>query len=271
MRKQLLTIGQLALNDLPGLRRAVLALGRQYGGDWRKYGRKFVRFLDTLQPSFSVFREGNGKLPFYHFVTLPIITCPGYGACAAWCYSFRAWRHPQAFFRQLGNTVLMRHHRRIVTQAFSVLPADIILRLYVDGDFDSLRTLKFWMKLLRTRPDIAAYGYSKSWDIFLEYDKHNGWPTNYMLNISGGSRYGKDKEQAMLALECTRDRFEAFKVSTRLKANPTQHRRELRQAAKEAGFDRAFICPGKCGGCANGKHACGSSKFNGVPIIIGIH
>ena len=36
--------------------------------------------------------DGNGKLPFYCFSSLPGVTCPGAGSCLDWCYSFKAWR-----------------------------------------------------------------------------------------------------------------------------------------------------------------------------------
>ena len=43
--------------------------------------------------------------------------CPGAGSCVDWCYSLRAWRNPQAFFRQLQNTLLMLHCRRAIARA----------------------------------------------------------------------------------------------------------------------------------------------------------
>jgi hypothetical protein len=271
MKKQLLDIGQLAINDLPALRAAVIALGHERGGDWKRYGDKFVAFLDTGDTQFTVYMKGNSKLPFYAFSALPIITCPGVGACGDWCYSFKAWRYPAAYFRQLQNTVLILHQRETLARQFAKLPAGVVFRLYVDGDIDSLRTLGFWMELLRTRPDVAAYGYSKSWPLFLSYAASNKFPPNYKLNLSGGGRYGEDYKRAMLALDCVRGEFVAFKVATRQKANPTQYRRDVAQAAKAAGHERVFVCPGKCGECANGAHACGSAKFAGVAVAIGIH
>ena len=102
-----------------------------------------------------------------------------------------------------------------------------VVRLYVDGDFDSLETLEFWMHICERYPQMRFYGYSKSWDIFLAYDKkHNGkWPANYLLNLSNGSFYERmDTPKGdpnnpynkimdrMLALGCTRGRFVAVRM-----------------------------------------------------------
>lgn len=78
--------------DLLSLARAFLALGKgKIAPKWRT--------------PFKVFKlKGNTKLPFATFSTLPIVTCPGAGECADWCYSFTAWRYPAAFARQLQNT-----------------------------------------------------------------------------------------------------------------------------------------------------------------------
>ena len=37
--------------------------------------------------------DGNSKLPFAAFSSLPGVTCPGAGDCLKWCYSFRSWRY----------------------------------------------------------------------------------------------------------------------------------------------------------------------------------
>ena len=61
--------------------------------------------------------DGNSKLPFIAYSELPMSTCPGAGDCGVyqkdassgsivgWCYSFKAWRYPDAFKRQFLNTL----------------------------------------------------------------------------------------------------------------------------------------------------------------------
>ena len=242
-------------------------------GTWGYYGIKFADWLDNTdnKPNCTIFQKGNSKLPFYAFSAFPIVTCIGMGACGDWCYSLKAWRYPTAYFRQAYNTVMIREQSRHIAEAWHKLPKGATVRLYVDGDIDSTRTLAFWMELLRARPDVKAYGYSKSWPLFLAYAKANNFPANYKLNLSGGSRYNGEYLQAMQRLDCVRGEFVAFKVPTKQKENATRYRREVAHAAKDAGHGKVFVCPGKCGECARGKHACGSDKFDGVTVAIGIH
>jgi len=113
-------LARLALaNDLPGLSKAIdLIPGDPSKVNTTKYfATRFLEwFLDRSGPvPFSVFMaQGNSKLPFYAFSSLPGFDCPGAGACLygdndftpdnfgkGWCYSFKGWRYPAAFFRQL--------------------------------------------------------------------------------------------------------------------------------------------------------------------------
>lgn len=77
------------------------------------------RFEKTpLGVRFGVLKaDGNSKLPFIAYSELPMATCPGAGACGVqmkdaqtgavvgWCYSFKAWRYPDAFARQFLNSL----------------------------------------------------------------------------------------------------------------------------------------------------------------------
>ena len=247
---------------------------------WMDNWIKFEEFLYTGIPQFKIFTKGNGKLPFYSFSSLPGVTCPGAGDCLKFCYSFRSWRYPAAFFRQIQNTILLmsdtgREHLRL---EFNKLKPNHDFRLYVDGDFDSLETMKFWMDLLKSRPDIRAYGYSKSWELFLQYDKLYTFPDNYQLNLSSGSIYQNNKTilNQLSKLPVYRGEFIALpseKMPNILEDRPsfTAWAKQLRQRAKLYGIKKAWVCPGKCGNCTPTGHACGSKRFKNVPIIIGIH
>ena len=271
------------------------------------YG-KFAKFMTTGQAQFTIIAKGNGKLPFWSFSVLPGFTCPGAGDCLViklaaavsvghkstktkdgWCYSFKAWRYPAAFFRQLQNTILLDSTagRQQIMAAFQQLPHGSDYRHLVDGDFRDSGHMSFAFRMLMSRPDINAYGYSKSWPLFLEWAAAGKpIPSNYVLNLSGGSKYGDDMAAKMRqlvnvdGLPVVRDSFLALPVSHKmpkggkLDAKWQLWAAELRQTAKLAGMDRVWICPGKCGDCAGGKgvnvHACGSLRFN-MPVIIGIH
>ena len=249
-------------------------------GSWAYHSRKFARFVRTGTPEYSMFTKGNSKLPFWAFSSLPAFTCPGAGECLNFCYSFNAWRYPAALFRQLQNALLIRWQSEHLTNAFKALPYGQTVRLYVDGDLDTNKTLEFWFDLLNTRPDLQAYGYSKSWEIFLAHHFINGleFPSNYMLNLSSGSKYGPAVRKQMQKLPITRGEFVALKASHKMPNRETDPAKwhkwavELKTTAKAKGYEKAFVCPGKCWACLpNGKHACGSDSFRGVPILIGIH
>jgi hypothetical protein len=255
--------------------------------------------MDAGNLPHSVFAmNGNVKLPFVAFSTLPIVTCPGAGACAgidapggapdlkkAFCYSLRAWRYPAAFLRQCMNTLLLRFNRRAVIDAFRALPENITFRLYVDGDFDSAGTAIFWFNLIRQRPDVDAYGYSKSWSI-IESVAHMV-PPNYTLNLSSGGLYDSaGNRERMRGYGFVRGDFIALKIEGDFargfaRYSDPEYHRATRAAAAAAGLGKVFSCPGDCGGCSGAGHACGATRPAGgdargafimpLPIVIGIH
>lgn len=268
-------------------------------GAWKYFLARFAAALDSGALPHSIFAtEGNVKLPFVSFSTLPIVTCPGAGACAgitkrdgapnlrkAFCYSLRAWRYPAAFLRQCMNTLLLRFNRRAIIDAFAALPQGVTFRLYVDGDFDSESTALFWFNLLRQRQDIACYGYSKSWRILESLAPRI--PPNYILNLSsGGIDDTPEYRQRMRGMPMTRGDFIALPVEGDFArgfaryADPEYHR-AVRAAAAAAGLGRVFSCPGTCGTCTGKGHACGAvleapaappRRFvMPLPIVIGIH
>lgn len=252
-------------------------------GTWENVVSKLVLLADELvvKPAFSIFNEnGNVKLPFAAFSSMAILDCAGYGDCGKWCYSKSAWRHPNAWGGQVANSMLLRTDagRKLIADAFSKLKSPI-LRLYVDGDFYSKENLQFWMDLIKTRPDIEVYGYSKSWVEFIAL-KLSGYtfPTNYMLNLSSGSRHDDTLRGIMMQLPITRGEFIAVSVEQRhMKSKAYQSKRnaghaEYAKDVRQAAGKRVFVCAGKCGDCLpDGSHACGSSRMMGVTIAIGVH
>lgn len=274
-------------------------------GTWKYFLIRFAAALENGALPHDIFAaEGNVKLPFVAFSTLPVVTCPGAGACAgidkrggapnlrrAFCYSLRAWRYPAAFLRQCMNTLLLRFNRRAVIDAFKALPQGVTFRLYVDGDFDSESTALFWFNLLRQRPDIACYGYSKSWHIIESLAAHV--PSNYALNLSSGGIDDNDAafRERLRALPFVRGDFLALPVEGdfargfKRYSDPAYHR-AVRAAAAAAGIGRVFSCPGQCGGCTGAGHACGARMpridpgpcgsdtgrfIMPLPVVIGIH
>jgi len=277
-----------SLNQLDRLRERLTELQplvKQGRGTWGENIEKMLAFLSDGIPRFSIFAKGNGKLPFAAFSVLPLVSCPGAGACKKWCYSLKAWRYPAAFFRQLQNLILLMspEGRETVAKAWNKLAKGAHVRLYVDGDIHSLEILEYWQNLCRQRSDLQVYGYSKSWGIFLRFTGE--WASNYTLNLSSGSKFANSPavKTQVSALPIVRGEFVAVPVASKapkrnLKTgqplNPAAwqaHRLEVLTAAKKLGMGKVFVCPGLCGFCVNGKHACGNRAFNGIPIVIGIH
>lgn len=254
---------------------------------WIKELNKLKAFLTNGDVQFSIFiKDGNIKQPFLSFSGLPGEGfCPGAGDCVNFCYSFKAWRYPAAFCRQVQNTFLLNSEdgqsailsaldKILDTRKFQKMDR-VDFRLYVDGDFRSVEDIHFWMEALRNRPKIACYGYSKSFLELLGYDTAlditgNTWPNNYLLNVSGGHRHAQSIVNHVKRLPITRGSFVAVPVGHKVTSKDhgtSDHNKVLRAAY--AG--KAFTCPGKCGTCTPSGHACGSDKFRDLDIIIAIH
>tara|TARA_R110002110_G_scaffold16029_1_gene70329 strand:+ start:1399 stop:2295 length:897 start_codon:yes stop_codon:yes gene_type:complete len=254
-------------------------------GTWGYFAQHMNRVLLRGQAEFTVFADGNMKLPFKAYSNLPIVTCPGAGECKDYCYSLKAWRYPAAFFRQCQNLWLLRHAPSILRNEFLKFEQGITFRLYVDGDFHDLEAMKFWFDLLKERPDIQCYGYSKSWELFLRWNaRHlylddetfkNRFPVNYKLNLSNGSIYDQEMRKQLQELPCTRGNFVAVDIPKESDApigeRTNIYRKAVRQAAKLAGYGKAFVCPGQCGTCTPKGHACGLDTFSDINIAIGVH
>ena len=244
---------------------------------------------------FTLFMKGNAKLPFYSWSTLPGVNCPGAGSCfesiggkiSGWCYSFKAWRYPDAFARQLQNTIMERGpvYRLQILKALDKIAGGsagplVPLRLYVDGDFPNLEVLKFWLDTLKQYPRIRAYGYSKSLDLFKQLNETGyTWPDNYWLNLSSGGKYERGPvADYVKKLPIYRGEFVAVDVPSEiLKAWKKQQLTREQSAQIRAQFpnEKIFICPGKCGECTaiqDNPHACGNGdKFQNMKIVIPVH
>lgn len=242
---------------------------KEVKGSWKKYFVKCAKGL-LKKPKLSVFiKNGNTKLPFVTFSTLPIVTCPGAGDCASWCYSLKAWRYAGAYARQLQNTLLLKFRPEEIKNKFFEIPKDLKLRLYVDGDFDSLQTFKFWMNLLTNRPDIKAYGYSKSWDIINEFVKNGGKvPNNYVLNLSSGGKPQIVSAKQMEKLPFVRGWFTAIPIHYKGPKGFARYNDEsYHKAVIKSSPKGSISCPGFCGEC----HMCGDLKYKNVSIMNGLH
>jgi len=258
-------------------------------GTWQYHANKLLNWLNSDMQDAAPFRvfqaQGNKKLPFYAFSSLALADCPGKGDCVKFCYSLKAWRYPAAFFRQVQNSLLLRFQTETVANAFKDIPQDKTVRLFVDGDFKDVETLRFFMDLCKARPDLKPYGYSKSWREFVTLGATGyEWPENYSTNASSGSRWAQTGiANAFLALPVVRGRFDAVPVEKQFikqksyqgkdKPGSNAYRKAVREKLKAlTGSKKVFACPGNCGNCLpSGEHACGSKSFDSITIGIGVH
>ena len=167
----------------------------------------------------------------------------------------------------------------ITESEFLAIPSDTSeVRLYVDGDFESVERLAWWMRIVAMRPDLDCYGYSKSWQEFLMFFNSGGqFPDNYTLNVSNGSIHDANQvlKDSILALPCTRNEFAGVAIEgdfargfERYK-DPAYH--QAVRAAGQREFGRKVIsCPGQCDDCGHGRAMCANKSID-VPILIGIH
>jgi hypothetical protein len=244
------------------------------GKGWQDNFAKLEHTFKTLDPSYSVFSlNGNSKLPFVSFSSLPGVTCPGAGECLDFCYSFRAWRYPAAFMRQAQNAYLMRYAPDSIVKALHIVDASFKglqydVRLYVDGDFSCDNDVKFWFDLIKTVPNARVYGYSKSFNQIMSYAGE--LPSNYVLNVSGGHNSSIDTVKTVKALSITRGEFIAVRIGKKVRSSD-HGKPETVKALRQAFTGKAFPCPGTCGTCTGKGHACGMQALKGVPIIIAMH
>ena len=269
----------IATHDRPAVLAAIAsALDGETGKHWNRDLTKLAAFIRDGSPRFTVFaRDGNGKLPFLAWSSLPGSNfCPGAGDCLKWCYSFKAWRYPAAFARQAQNAWLLDSAggRREILGALDhfEVPGPLDFRLYVDGDFGSVAHVAFWFDAIRARPWLAAYGYSKSFEQLLAYSGE--YPANYLLNLSSGHNHSPETVAAIKRLPIVRDDFIAVSLGRKVRTSDhgnRAHNVELRAAFARIDDRKAFTCPGQCGVCTPHGHACGSARFVGIPVIIATH
>lgn len=251
---------------------------------WKTQLRKLVAFLEDGKPRFTIFmKKGNSKLPFVAFSTLPGAPfCAGAGECLNFCYSYKAHRYPSAFCRQVQNTVLLQRQQQLLSDTFMALVVrknrkiveDFTLRLFVDGDYKNAQQIVFFMDLLKARPLVKAYGYSKSFEQFLSlHDNGYQFPDNYVLNLSSGHKHNAAIVEKMKSLNIVRGEFIAVSGPEVAKhGNFKKYSRLAREYFAATGDTRKpFICPGKCGSCTKKEHACGSKRFNDIPVVILTH
>ncbi|NBU33864.1 hypothetical protein EBZ38_03465 [bacterium] len=152
----------------------------------------------------SVKRTFNFGIPAYLSST-GLKTCPNAGACAKGCYAlagaYRFSNVAQAFERRLA-----------ATQSDSFIDAMLSdidkqraerIRIHDSGDFYNEEYLDRWLKIMRARPHVEFYAYTKMVSLFNR--RKNDLPKNFTLIYSFGGTEDKlidvDKDRHSLVFE----------------------------------------------------------------------
>lgn len=237
----------------------------------------------------TIFSDGNDKLNFLNFSTMPKVNCGGAGGCLSFCYSFKSLRNPNVVARWVANTILENHafeiiedslrwnlSRRIYKREIKDLQV-VNFRLYNDGDFESLEKMISWFDILNKFPELQSYAYSKSLHLFKNFIDVYGAeniPSNFVLNLSSGVHpIYKPLKKVLANYDFVRGEFIGIDLGKKVK--PTEltkeQKKELRQKAMAMGFKKAFACGGICQNCTSKGHACGMKKLKDVAIVTPIH
>lgn len=153
-----------------------------------------------LGHSWGVLAKGNGKLPFWAYSELPMATCGGAGPCGkfpnskspGWCYSFKAWRYPDAFARQFLNTLAnvtdeFFHFNRAImpvgTKKTNPVPKAVLKlgeKMYKPGD-------RVWMEYVKELVLYKSRTQRKNKTIFLRLfvdgDIHNAYALEEWMKV----------------------------------------------------------------------------------------
>ncbi len=139
-----------------------------------------------------------------HFSTLPHKTC--YQNCS-YCYALKSVKmYPATKENYTNNTEALNNNAKL-----PVIPKSRkVVRMYVSGDFQSLHTIKEWIRLALQNKDIKFFGYTKQWknESFIHYlnilrdlpnvvlrasvDNETGYNVPQGWSIAGIYRHGDD-------------------------------------------------------------------------------
>jgi hypothetical protein len=123
---------------------------------------KKSHFHDFNLPAFKAFYAKDGKL-------IPHVTCPGAGACAAFCYASQGTytfsRVKVAHSRNLTMVMVDREawKKQIIDELHQIVKFGKInaFRVHTSGDFFDASYYDDWLTIAKNFPSLQFYAYSK--------------------------------------------------------------------------------------------------------------
>ena len=138
----------------------------------------------------SKYRTFNFGIPAYQSGT-GLRTCPNAGACAKGCYAlagaYRFFNVAQAFGRRLALTLTVEFVDTMLKDIDESRAERI--RIHDSGDFYSEEYLDKWLEIVRARPSLQFYAYTKMVSLFKRRLKDI--PSNFVVIFSFGGTEDK--------------------------------------------------------------------------------
>jgi hypothetical protein len=92
-------------------------------------------------------------------------TCPGKSAFCTFCYALKGRvLMMQARYQKTLDTLLSTDYEALLT-SITALPLSAWIRIHASGDFFSAEYVRAWISALKSRPDVKAWAYTRSWDL----------------------------------------------------------------------------------------------------------
>lgn len=110
--------------------------------------------------------EGNEKTSCFSFDLPAKVTCPGATAlCASKCYASKLASAYPNVGRKYARNLEFANSTEFVRHMVANIPFGCEFRIHVSGDFHSVEYIAKWKEIVRKRPDVTFYAYTRSWRI----------------------------------------------------------------------------------------------------------
>lgn len=133
--------------------------------------------------------EVTGFKVFNYGITAGPQNCPFAGECAKWCYAKKgayAWRNVKQAFDARSELARSPGFADEMLRQLNTKRRIDYLRVHDSGDHFDLTYILQWFRIMRARPDIQFYSYTKAVKIFKSLGQRGMLPPNFTVIYSYG-------------------------------------------------------------------------------------